>query len=126
MLLLAMTCKLGFLHYDIRNDIPRFIAAICRVREMPIDFAKLQHLDHMMNIFGTCKLIGDGFSVNALYTVLKRFGTLGMVNGDRGILLQPQDSLIDLVSRVLQERSDTLHIRRWLDLEHYHLTDCAV
>src|SRR5690606_22624952 len=98
---LEINGMLSFLHHNIRNGICRFIAAVCRVRQMAVHFAQFQHLHNMMDILRTAEQVGDRLTVDHLHAVFERLGALGMIERNFGMLRQAQYPLPDLICRIL-------------------------
>src|SRR5687768_2451077 len=79
---------LSLLHYNIRDDIRRFVSAICGIREMTIHFAHFQHFHNMMNILRPAEQVCDRFAIHRFHAVLQCLGALRMVDRDIGVFGQ--------------------------------------
>ena len=90
---------------DVGDHVGSFIPAVGRVAQVAVDLAQLQHLDHVRDVLRAAEEIGQGFAVDPLHPVLERLGALGMVVGNRRMLLERIDRHEQFISRILSREA---------------------
>ena len=115
----------GNLDHNIGDHVGSFVAPVGGIAQVAVNFARFEHLDHVLGVFGTAEQVRQGLTIDILDPVFKSFGALGMS-------WLRQDGLADdqrpaaVQGGIPQQGGDTLHERSGSHFEYLHFVHCAV